>query len=333
MLLCCAVIAAELERFLGSGGIGFRDLTPLSGDLSQRLYFRIQLADGGSLLAAHYPESLRGAMARFSAARSLLAGAGVRVPEIRHSSSEQGWMLVEDLGPATLFEVGKQEPLELRPPRELEARYLAAVESARRIAALDVDAVEELASPPLDSSALLRELEPTFEFLLDARGLSSLARERRSLHVALGSLCDHLARDPLVPCHRDFMSRNLIPVPEGVAVIDFQDLRLGPPAYDLASLLNDSFFPDRALEEALLPAEWRTGPARDQYSRAVVQRTLKAAGTFARFAAQGKPQHVPLIGPTLTRAARHLATLPETAAVFRPLREWWRSQLAAEPFC
>jgi len=333
VLLCCPVIAAHLESWLrsigigGAGGIGLRGLAPLTGDLSQRCYFRIVLEDGVSLLAAHYPESLRGAMQRFTAARSLLAGAGVRVPEVRQSSFESGWMLVEDLGPATLFELGD------RPPEELASYFLAAVESAGRIAALDAKAVSELGSPPLDGAALRRELDPTFEILLDAQGLSDLPRERRELLLALDELCDRLAGDPLVPCHRDFMARNLIPLADGIAVIDFQDLRLGPPAYDLAALLNDSFFPAAALEEALLPAEWKKGWAREQYSRAVVQRTFKAAGTFARFAAQGKRRHVPLIGPTLARATRHLAMLPETARVFRRLREWWSSEVGADPIC
>lgn len=336
VLLSHLVIAQDLESWLreigvgGIGGIGLRGLTPLAGDLSQRRYFRIVLDDGASLLAAHYPESLRGAMERFAAARSLLAGAGVRVPEIRRSSSERGWMLVEDLGVETLYELGNRKPL---PPSELEAHVRAAVESAGRIAALNVNAVAELGNPPLDGAALRRELDPTFEFLLDAQGLSDLLRERRDLLLALDELCDRLNGDPLVPCHRDFMSRNLIPLADGIAVIDFQDLRLGPPAYDLASLFNDSFFPDSALENALLPAEWKTGLAREQYSRAVVQRTLKAAGTFARFAAQGKPRHVPLIAPTLARAARHLAALPETARAFGPLQGWWSSHPGAGPIC
>ena len=333
VLLSFPVIAADLESWLRGVGIGASAIVPLTGDLSQRRYFRIVLDGGASLLAAHYPESLRGTMARFTAARSLLAGAGVRVPEIRLASPERGWMLVEDLGAETLFEIGHREPREPREPWEPEAQFLAAVESAGRIAALDVGAVTELGSPPLDGAALRRELDPTLEFLLDVRGLSDLGRERGELLRALVELCSRLAGDPLVPCHRDFMARNLIPLADGVAVIDFQDLRLGPPAYDLASLLNDSFFPDVTLEAALLPPRWRTGVAREQYARAVVQRTLKAAGTFARFAAEGNPRHVPLIAPTLARAARHLQALPETMRIFPALERWWFGQLGADPIC
>ena len=321
------MITADLRNWLAELGYGVRSCAALAGDLSQRRYFRIVLDDGTRLLAAHYPESLRPAMAWFEAARSLLAGAGVRVPEIRESSSARGWMLVEDLGDTTLFESAGL------PPERQTALFLAATQSAARIAGLDVDEVERLGNPALDAAALRRELEPTCEFLLDPRGLADFPDERRELLSALDELCARLGEEPLVPCHRDYMARNLIPLADGVAVIDFQDLRLGPPAYDLASLLNDSFFPERAREAAILPERWQMAAAREQYSRAVVQRTLKAGGTFARFAARGNPRHVPLIAPTLARAVPHLELLPETAGAFRPLRGWWTSQLAPGAFC
>ncbi len=327
VLLFGAVTTADLLTFLDELGIGARSVAAIAGDISQRRYFRIVLDDDTLLIATHYPENLRPSMARFVGARSLLAAASVRVPAVREWSAERGWMLVEDLGPATLFECGEL-PLAAR-----TAYFVAAVECAGRIALLDGGAVTLLGNPPLDLSALRRELEPTFEFLFDPRGLAALPGERRELSAALDELCARLAEEPLVPCHRDYMARNLVPHADGIAVIDFQDLRLGPRAYDLASLLNDSFFPEPGLEEALLPARWRSPAARQQYSRAVVQRTLKAGGTFARFAAQGNPRHLPLIAPTLERAATHLAQLPETSGVFHALRPWWTSQLARAAIC
>ena len=42
-------------------------------------------------------------------------------------------------------------------------------------------------------------------------------------------------------CHRDFHSRNLMPHGGELVWIDFQDARMGPATYDLASLLRDSY--------------------------------------------------------------------------------------------
>ena len=42
-------------------------------------------------------------------------------------------------------------------------------------------------------------------------------------------------------CHRDYHSRNLMLHDGRLHIIDFQDARLGPDTYDLASLLRDSY--------------------------------------------------------------------------------------------
>src|SRR5260370_24078577 len=98
------------------------------------------------------------------------------------------------------------------------------------------------------------------------------------------------------------MARNLMPLPGGaVGVLDHQDLRLGPPAYDVASLLNDTLFPPAEIEQELLVATPSATP-RAAYHLAAAQRTFKAVGTYASFARRGAPRHLPLIPPTLARA-------------------------------
>ena len=42
-------------------------------------------------------------------------------------------------------------------------------------------------------------------------------------------------------CHRDYHSRNLMLHDRRLYIIDFQDARMGPDTYDLASLLRDSY--------------------------------------------------------------------------------------------
>ena len=48
--------------------------------------------------------------------------------------------------------------------------------------------------------------------------------------------------------HRDFQSRNIILMKKGFGIIDWQGARLGPLAYDLASLLIDPYV-DLSLDE------------------------------------------------------------------------------------
>ncbi len=321
MLLSAPVSAAETAAWLAVRGIAVESLVALPGDLSPRRYLRAWRRSGGTLLVALYPAAMTDVQRRFERAAALLAAEGIRVPAILANDLEAGRMALEDLGERTVFELSGSGWSHLEP------YFRDAVALQRRIARLDRTAVRALGSPPLDAELLDRELDPTFAHLFDPAGLAARPAERERWRGALRELCGRLAADPPVPCHRDFMARNLVALPGGrVGVIDFQDLRLGPPAYDLASLLNDSLFPGRELEASLLAAGLPAGLPAEQYARAVVQRCLKAAGTFARFAAQGRAERLGLVSPTLARAVPHLVRLPETAAAFAEVRRWWEER-------
>jgi len=240
----------------------------------------------------------------------------VPVPRVLAADCERGWMLLQDLGEHTLAELGD------RPWRELAAYFESAAALAARIAALPLDVVRDL-NPPLDGALMLRELAQTRQLFLEPQGLLPPV-EGTPLDIALADLCGELAADPPVPCHRDYMARNLVPEDaDGVAVLDHQDLRLGPPAYDLASLLNDTLFPPRGLERRLVDAAFPTAAGQLRYHRAAAQRTLKAVGTYAAFARRGSSRHLPLIAPTLRRFLRHFASVPEGAPLAPGLERAW----------
>lgn len=299
--------------WLRERGLDLATLTPLTGDLSARRYSRLRLSgEERTRILARYPESMRDAQRRFAAAAGLLAEAGIRVPEVAVDDPVAGYSLLEDLGPKTLYESFEDWSAG-------RSWIAASIDVVARLRRLDAGRVAALGSPALDAGLLRAELDRPLRLLLvPARYVDD------RLTSALGELCERLGGHLLVPCHRDFMARNLVPLDDGrVGVLDFQDLRLGPPEYDLASLLNDSLFADADLEDEVLDDPALGGSDRERYGRAVVQRSLKAAGTFVALAEQGKRQHLPLVARSLERAARHLERLPETAAAFRPLAERW----------
>jgi aminoglycoside/choline kinase family phosphotransferase len=214
----------------------------------------------------------------------------------------------------------------------LAQRFANARRIVRRIAKLPPEKIATL-SPVLDGEVLRRELAQTWDLFLTPHRLLEDEALAADLHAALDELCAKIALDPPVPCHRDFMARNLIPLgvdadPEGrVAVLDHQDLRLGPPMYDLASLFNDTIFPPAEAEDEMLevfsPAE------RTVFHRTAAQRTLKAVGTYASFARSGAVRHLPLIPATLASCLRHMGQVPETHALVEDLARAWSSALQA----
>lgn len=308
--------------WLAARGLRGGSFEPLAGDVGARRYWRVGLAAAepgscGGVVLAVYPPSARAACRRFLATGELLAGAGVRVPGVLAADCARGRMALEDLGPETVY------GLRHRPWPRVAPYFSTAAEFAGRIATLPVEPVRSL-SPPLDRALLRLELQRTREAYLEPEGLLGDGFGAR-LEDALDALCAALAAASPRPCHRDLMVRNLVPLGRvKVGVLDHQDLRLGPPLYDLASLLNDSLFPPPEAEEALL-AEHAPGAAdRRAYHRAAAQRTLKAVGTYAAFARRGHRRHLPLIAPTLARALAHLAAAPETAEVAAEAARRWR---------
>ena len=298
------------------------EIQPLAGDVSPRRYSRAVLANGGSAILATYPPEIRATCPRFHRTTEILAGAGVRVPRILASDCEEGWMLLEDVGLRTLGEWGRD-----RPWSELAPWFAAAVEIAGKIARLPVTPALAELNPLLGAELLRRELEQTWDLFLEPRGLVTGAGGA-DLGAALDALCAALGAEPPVLCHRDFMVRNLMPLPgRELAVLDHQDLRLGPPLYDAASLLNDTLFPPAEAEEALLAAVAPTPADRVRYHRAAAQRTLKAVGTYASFARRGAPRHLPLIPPTLARFMKNFSRVPEGEPLAARLAAHWRHEL------
>jgi aminoglycoside/choline kinase family phosphotransferase len=55
------------------------------------------------------------------------------------------------------------------------------------------------------------------------------------------ALAEDVLTSPQVMIHRDFQSQNIMIKHSEVYVVDFQGARLGPPTYDLASIIIDPY--------------------------------------------------------------------------------------------
>ncbi|HYS47918.1 MAG TPA: phosphotransferase, partial [Xanthobacteraceae bacterium] len=140
---------------------------------------------------------------------------------------------------------------------------------------------------------------------------------------------------------RDFHSPNLVWLPERegmarVGLLDFQDALVGPPAYDVASLLQDARVDvPEAMEISLLGRYAKARQADDPdfnlagfvelYATLAAQRATKILGIFARLDRRdGKPQylrHLPRVWRYLRRALSHPA--------LAPLKAWYEAHVPA----
>jgi hypothetical protein len=106
----------------------------------------------------------------------------------------------------------------------------------------------------LDADRLLFELRFFLEHYVGSLMRGPLRpAESALLEDWFVDLASEVAGYPAVLCHRDFHSRNLMLKGDRLYMIDFQDARMGPWLYDLASLLRDSYvdLPEHLVEEML----------------------------------------------------------------------------------
>lgn len=74
-------------------------------------------------------------------------------------------------------------------------------------------------------------------------GIELSSAERKAFDQETVAIAKFLASESRYFVHRDFHSRNVMLLGDSIAVIDFQDARIGPAAYDLVSLCFDSYVP------------------------------------------------------------------------------------------
>lgn len=316
-------LAALVRRSVGETPLR---VDPMPGGASTRRYLRVATSRG-SYVAMFVPDArpeevtAGGPTDRwpFLEVRDLLASRGVRVPAVIGEACEAGLVLLEDLGDRTLAAF-----LEAFPDRRAEVYRTAVRDLARAqraLASLPDGCV--VASRAFDETLLRWELDHFREWGLDARGLALVASERARFDAIADRLARRIAAWPRGFVHRDYQSRNLMALGEGDAVelawIDFQDALLGPRAYDLVALLQDSYQAlDRAFVEARLDdyaAEAGLDAAeRERLGREVdvvtVQRKLKDAGRFVFIDGVKKnPAFLPYVEPTLAKVRAALARL------------------------
>jgi aminoglycoside/choline kinase family phosphotransferase len=306
------------------------DVTAMPGGASTRRYFRVALPNGRTVVGMFVPEGAKpeeiqkeAARARwpFLEVRDLLANRGVDVPEVLGEDTARGWLLIEDLGDATLANHL------LAHPGEKPALYTRAVcdlaDAQRKLATLPEGSV--VGGRAFDEDLLRWEIDHFREWGLDARDKSLSSEDRAAFDAIADRLARQIAGWTRGFVHRDYQSRNLMVRRGGGLVwIDFQDALLGPRVYDLVALLNDSYqefdraFVDARLDEfaarAGLGAEERELLG-GQFDRVTVQRKLKDAGRFVFIdRVKGNGSFLKFVGPTVAKvkaALKHLAGDPD----------------------
>ncbi len=321
-----AEIRERIDGYLRRSGLAARNarVVPLTGDASDRRYFRVLTPDSPSIVLSLHSAPFTFETLPFVNVARLLARMPVPIPAVLGHADDLGVLALDDLGDVTL-----QAHLGAATPAEHAALYR---QSVALIATLQRRGAE-LASPDylpygiaFDVEKLTWEMDFFIKHFLEAyRGVVLSDDQRLALREELGRLVETLASEHRVLCHRDYHSRNLMLHDGKLFIIDFQDARMGPDTYDLVSLLRDSYvdFTEAQVEELIAFFLARRGDAdpsefRRRFDLMALQRNLKALGTFGyQTTARRNPVYIQYIPRTLRYVRDNRAQLDE----FQDLRD------------
>ena len=284
-------------------------IEPLAGDASDRRFVRVIPPGTPSRVLVLHDGPIDPATLPLIRVAELFRRLPARVPALHGTDAALGIVVLEDLGDTML-----EDAVATLPADEREARYREAVETIAAIQQGGRRLAASGAAPfglVFDVAKLTQELDFfVAHFVAGYRRRALAAPARRALDDEFRTLAADMAAEPRVLCHRDFHSRNLMLHRDRLHVIDFQDARMGPDTYDLASLLRDAYVEldaaevDRLLTHYQTVTGTRDGAAlRRRFVRTTVQRALKALGTFGyQITVRGNPRYRDAVPRTLAYA-------------------------------
>lgn len=312
----------RIQTYLDDSGLGAQvaQVVPLTGDASDRRYFRIILQDGRTLVLALHVGPIEFATLPFANVCELLQQMSLPVPAILGHHDALGIVALRDLGDVTL-----QAHLGAASPTQHAALYREAVALIEQLQRRGAEFASSRYLPyaiAFDVEKLTWELNFfTKHFLEGYRGVVLTASERAALDGEWSAIAHELATEPRVLCHRDYHSRNLMYCDGSLHIIDFQDARMGPDTYDLVSLLRDSYvdLTHQQLEDLIacflaLKGQADAAEFRRRFDLMAVQRNLKALGTFGfQTISRQNPVYIQYMPRTLAYARANLAKYPRFA--------------------
>lgn len=311
----------KIDGYLKRSGLASRSprVVPLTGDASDRRYFRVLLPDSGSIVLSLHAAPFQFEKLPFVNVARLLAAMPVPIPTVLGHADDLGVLALADLGDVTL-----QAHLGAASAAEHAALYrqaVALIATLQRRGA-ELESAEYLPyGIAFDVEKLTWELDFFIKHFIEAyRGVVIPAPLQDELRREFGVVVEMLAGEPRVLCHRDYHSRNLMLHSGELYIIDFQDARMGPDTYDLVSLLRDSYvdLPEETVNELIayfLALGGRTGQEREfrqRFDVMALQRNLKALGTFGyQTTTRRNPVYIQYIPRTLRYVQTNLEQLPQ----------------------
>jgi hypothetical protein len=288
----------------------------LAGDGSDRCYYRLRSPE---IIGSHVlmqlsetdAESLRKDGYEWVQIADLLGKRGIFIPKVITTMPDHAALIIEDYG-NEMLEGLVQTCIKEDAHQTIIRRYTECFEILSKFLAIKPNDDHPWCRRRFDAERFEWELQFFWQKYADQCAHIKISeRQREHFDQDIRKLSEVISANSKYFVHRDFHSRNVLYLKQRLAVIDFQDARLGPAAYDLVSLCFDSYVPfsPRVRNELLSVGIDMIGNERGEEVRedleslwkpVLLQRQLKAIGSFGYLTVdKGRGNYLKYVEPAL----------------------------------
>jgi N-acetylmuramate 1-kinase len=322
--------AASRSRVCGNFGKDAFSLTRLGGDGSSRCFFRMKCRNSSESFVVMWNPPVNNAALRENSAYERigrhLKSRGVPVPEIHDVDPRYGCFIMEDLGDVSLQEY----LIRLAAPLPLLERVVEVLFHLQHEGAEGFNPRWCCQTPVYDRTVMILLESGYFReaFLSRYLGMTEDLSRLDCCFAHCAEVISGCRKSYLL--HRDFQSRNIMISKGRIRIIDWQGARIGPPGYDLASLVIDPYTELTDDQRSFL-FEAYLSMLRERFASEVenfleiypylaLQRNMQILGAFAYLSnTKGKKEFEAYIPPAVKRLKAQLERMPDNA--LSPLKE------------
>jgi N-acetylmuramate 1-kinase len=269
--------SVAMNQFLYYEGEKFQKVTLIPKEASVRNYYRVHYESAELVLSID--ENFTSVPYPFLDIRNFLKQNEIPVPEIIRFDPKLNAILLNDAGERDLTFIEDDEEYVQELKKSLE--YILKIQKLAPIPIIAERSFhyEKLMFEVDHTCSGYNRFKETYSIDLNITGEMYAFLQEASIFLA--------GYEEKVICHRDYHARNILLGETGLqTIIDFQDMMMGTPQYDLASLLYDAYrlLPLSKREELYQffkeQSPHKNKRFREYYLTQALQRSFKALGTY-----------------------------------------------------
>ncbi len=213
-------------------------LKKIRSDASLREFFRLKKGNKTSIIVTARKERFRNLIA-YSAINKFLRGKGINTPKTISQHYSEGIMEIEDFGDNTLLHFVRKSK-NILPLYKKSIDVILKLQKIKPISKIKIKSNQNLKFDNYNLKNLHKESDLFLNWYLPGiLGKRKSKKFKTKIKIELNKLYKQIYFKNKFIVHRDFHISNIMPIRRKLGIIDTQDVILGNPMYDVASLIDD----------------------------------------------------------------------------------------------